>query len=71
MGELYGEVNPLTMEWRDGLLGISVRTAVQVPKLIAWLLVVFFCPYLDLLLLMCLLPSIYELINLCLFLPEY
>ncbi|KAK3932091.1 Dynein heavy chain 6, axonemal [Frankliniella fusca] len=29
MGELYGEVNPLTMEWRDGLLGISVRTAVQ------------------------------------------
>lgn len=30
MGELYGEVNPLTMEWRDGVLGISVRTAVQV-----------------------------------------
>ncbi|XP_052130991.1 dynein axonemal heavy chain 6 [Frankliniella occidentalis] len=29
MGELYGEVNPLTMEWRDGLLGISVRTAVK------------------------------------------
>ena len=31
MGELYGEVNPLTMEWRDGLMAISVRQAVQVP----------------------------------------
>ena len=30
MGELYGEVNPLTLEWRDGLLGIFVRLAVQV-----------------------------------------
>jgi len=30
MGELYGEVNPVTLEWRDGLLGLSVRTAVQV-----------------------------------------
>ena len=30
MGELYGEVNPLTMEWRDGLMAISVRQAVQV-----------------------------------------
>uniref|UniRef100_A0A1B6CU24 AAA+ ATPase domain-containing protein n=1 Tax=Clastoptera arizonana TaxID=38151 RepID=A0A1B6CU24_9HEMI len=29
MGELYGEVNLLTMEWRDGLLGIFVRIAVQ------------------------------------------
>ncbi|XP_049864535.1 dynein axonemal heavy chain 6 [Schistocerca gregaria] len=29
LGELYGEVNLLTMEWRDGLLGIMVRTAVQ------------------------------------------
>jgi dynein heavy chain, axonemal len=30
MGELYGEVNNLTMEWRDGLMAISVREAVQV-----------------------------------------
>lgn len=29
-GELYGEVNPFTMEWRDGLMGIMVRAAVQV-----------------------------------------
>ncbi|PSN37035.1 Dynein heavy chain 6 [Blattella germanica] len=29
LGELYGEVNPFTLEWRDGLLGIMVRTAVQ------------------------------------------
>ncbi|KAG8249569.1 Dynein heavy chain 6, axonemal [Homalodisca vitripennis] len=29
MGELYGEVNLLTMEWKDGLLGIFVRLAVQ------------------------------------------
>lgn len=27
MGELYGEVNPFSMEWRDGLLGIMVRLA--------------------------------------------
>ncbi|XP_050530853.1 dynein axonemal heavy chain 6 [Daktulosphaira vitifoliae] len=30
MGELYGEVNLLTMEWSDGLLGKFVRNAVQV-----------------------------------------
>lgn len=30
LGELYGEVNPFSMEWKDGLLGIMVRTAVQV-----------------------------------------
>ena len=30
MGELYGEVNKLTMEWRDGLMGMTVRKAVQV-----------------------------------------
>jgi dynein heavy chain len=30
MGELYGEVNKLTLEWRDGLMAISVRQAVQV-----------------------------------------
>ncbi|XP_054276499.1 dynein axonemal heavy chain 6-like [Macrosteles quadrilineatus] len=29
MGELYGEVNLLTMEWKDGLLGIFVRLAVR------------------------------------------
>lgn len=28
-GELYGEVNPFTLEWRDGLMGIMVRLAVQ------------------------------------------
>ncbi|KAF5272727.1 hypothetical protein FQA39_LY07754 [Lamprigera yunnana] len=28
-GELYGEVNPFTFEWRDGLMGIMVRTAVR------------------------------------------
>ncbi|XP_017780151.1 PREDICTED: dynein heavy chain 6, axonemal [Nicrophorus vespilloides] len=28
-GELYGEVNPFTLEWRDGLMGIMVRNAVQ------------------------------------------
>lgn len=30
MGELYGEVNKLTLEWRDGLMALSVRQAVQV-----------------------------------------
>ena len=30
MGELYGEVNKLTMEWKDGLMAISVRRCVQV-----------------------------------------
>ncbi|KAG7458844.1 hypothetical protein MATL_G00224900 [Megalops atlanticus] len=29
MGELYGEVNPLTLEWRDGLMALSVRAAVN------------------------------------------
>ncbi|XP_047189968.1 dynein axonemal heavy chain 6 isoform X2 [Scophthalmus maximus] len=29
MGELYGEVNTLTMEWRDGLMALSVRDAVN------------------------------------------
>ncbi|KAK5640059.1 hypothetical protein RI129_010870 [Pyrocoelia pectoralis] len=28
-GELYGEVNPFTLEWRDGLMGIMVRASVQ------------------------------------------
>ena len=30
LGELYGEINPFTLEWKDGLLGIMMRTAVQV-----------------------------------------
>lgn len=29
-GELYGEVNPFTLEWKDGLMGIMMRTAVGV-----------------------------------------
>ncbi|XP_051939159.1 dynein axonemal heavy chain 6 isoform X1 [Hippocampus zosterae] len=29
MGELYGEVNTLTLEWRDGLMALSVRDAVD------------------------------------------
>lgn len=32
MGELYGEVNLLTMEWRDGLLGKFVRETAQTTK---------------------------------------
>lgn len=30
IGELYGDINPLTFEWHDGLLGIMVRNAVLV-----------------------------------------
>ena len=30
MGELYGEINKLTMEWQDGLMAVSVRHSVQV-----------------------------------------
>jgi len=30
MGELYGEVNKLTMEWQDGLMAVKVRHSVQV-----------------------------------------
>ena len=30
MGELYGEEDKLTLEWKDGLMAISVRQAVQV-----------------------------------------
>ena len=30
MGELYGDYNKLTMEWNDGLMGITVRYCVQV-----------------------------------------
>lgn len=32
MGELYGEVNPLTLEWRDGLMALTVRTATNNPN---------------------------------------
>ena len=32
MGELYGEEDKLTLEWKDGLMAISVRQAVQVCK---------------------------------------
>ena len=32
MGELYGEVNKLTMEWKDGLMAMTVRQCVQVPS---------------------------------------
>ena len=30
MGELYGETNPLTTEWKDGLMGITVRRCEKV-----------------------------------------
>ena len=30
MEELYGGIDKLTMEWHDGLMGITVRNAVQV-----------------------------------------
>ena len=33
LGELYGEMNPFTLEWKDGLLGIMMRTAVQVSNI--------------------------------------
>ena len=29
MGELYGEVNKLTLEWRDGLMAALVRQCVK------------------------------------------
>ncbi|KAF7660832.1 hypothetical protein LDENG_00274280 [Lucifuga dentata] len=29
MGELYGEINSVTLEWRDGLMALSVRAAVS------------------------------------------
>ncbi|CAG5929115.1 unnamed protein product [Menidia menidia] len=32
MGELYGEVNSLTLEWRDGLMALTVRGAVSDPS---------------------------------------
>ena len=32
MGELYGEFNLLTMEWKDGLLATAVREAVKVSE---------------------------------------
>ena len=30
MDELYGGINKLTLEWRDGLMGLTVRHCVQV-----------------------------------------
>ena len=30
MEELYGGINKLTLEWHDGLMGITVRHTVQV-----------------------------------------
>lgn len=30
LGELYGEVNPCTLEWKDGLLGKMMKAAVKV-----------------------------------------
>ena len=27
MGELYGEEDPLTLEWKDGLMAMAVRKA--------------------------------------------
>ena len=30
MGELYGEIDKLTLEWRDGLMGLTVRHCVNV-----------------------------------------
>lgn len=30
IGELYGEVDLQTLEWHDGILPLSLRTAVQV-----------------------------------------
>ena len=32
MEELYGGIDKLTLEWRDGLMAITVRQAVQVSK---------------------------------------
>ena len=43
MGELYGEVNRSTLEWKDGLIGMSVRHAVQVSKLVHFANVLAFC----------------------------
>ena len=43
MGELYGEVNRSTLEWKDGLIGMSVRHAVQVSKLVHVANVLAFC----------------------------
>lgn len=34
MGELYGEVNKLTLEWRDGLMATIVRHCCKVSVVI-------------------------------------
>jgi hypothetical protein len=33
MGELYGETNPLTTEWKDGLMAITIRRCEKVKKI--------------------------------------
>lgn len=33
IGELYGEVNPLTNEWHDGLLAVIIRLACSVSRI--------------------------------------
>lgn len=35
VGELYGEVNPFTLEWKDGLMGVMMRNAVGVRRLVS------------------------------------
>lgn len=41
MGELYGEVNKLTLEWRDGLMAIIVRQCVNVSINRIWCIVIY------------------------------
>ena len=38
MGELYGEVNKLTLEWNDGLMAITVRHCVKVHECLTYTL---------------------------------
>ena len=38
MGELYGEVNKLTLEWNDGLMAITVRHCVKVHEYLTYTL---------------------------------
>ena len=33
MGELYGEIDKLTLEWKDGLMGLTVRHCVNVSNI--------------------------------------
>ena len=36
MGELYGEVNKMTLEWQDGLMALTVRQCVQVSRVVVY-----------------------------------